>query len=440
MADAMQDAVPYQPVRETFAASDTVGHRQWVRSKVEASFYVPIILPDVKPARRRRNAAPVQRSLFELCGDPGSIQPRVVEAAELASVEPVMLQLSPLDHLVAAGITTPYRALRSALCADDTPRSPRSLKFPVRLMKVGDSYELILSTPACGDLPFVRHVENVSGLKAKWVPSHCKGGSSLGQWHHAVDLATDEGWERLASSMEHTTKKQVCKGVGFGIRYGYLSAENGRQLLSAVGIPEPESRACQNLQATPYGRLRRSLEGWEAVYAVEKELVVPGDAKRGTFAEVTAAGWRSIGKKPPTTKAESASAERPLSPSNRLTAMLEDAGLGRRPSTKQIALVETAIRDSLPPDVPSFARQIISVRQSGGTTAARIRLFDNEIGVLTFSGGPGAHNYAWEASSNDDRIFQYDFDLKAWTRIDEPVACLSSTSPSVATSDEASLT
>lgn len=422
--DAMQDTILYRSVRETFAADDLAAHRDWIRRQLEASFYAPIILPDVKPARVRRKTALRQQSLFDPCDDPASTQPCMAEAAKLAPNVPLMLMKpSALDRLVAAGITTPCRALRGALRADDSPHSPRSLKFPVKLRAVGDGYELLLSTPACGELPFVRRVENISGLKARWVPSHSKGSSSLGQWHHAVDLATNQGWEQLASSMAHTTLRHVCKGVGFGIHYGYLSAENGRRLLSVVGISEPESRGCSNLTPTPHGRLKPSLKGWEAVYAVEDGLIVPGDPKRGTFAEITAAGWRSIGKEPRAAKVKPVKVPRPLPPNNRLTAMFEEAGLGRCPTAKQIHLVEAAIRESLPANVPSFARQIISVRQSGGSTAARIRLFDNEIGVLTFSGKPGAFDYDdWDASYYDKRSFHYDFDLEAWARIDELVA------------------
>lgn len=301
---------------ETFDADDVEGQREWLRRDVEHPFNVKRELPDVKPARVRRAPGPVQRSLFELCGDPARIQPGVpgmvkpaaVEepaAAETAIEEMVVQEPTAMDRLVASEISG-YGSLRDW----NVPYLPRSISFPVKFQRVeGKSesapvYELLLSTPACGDLPFVRRVEEVTGLKAKWDPDRVVNEYSRGQFYHALDLATDEDWERLASSMEHTTSGDVSKCVGHNVCYGGLSAVNGRRLLSKAGIPEPDTRACPNIRLSPDGHLLSGLGGWQAVYAIEDGLLVPGDPDGQTYATATDAGWRSIGKKPPVRRAK----------------------------------------------------------------------------------------------------------------------------------------
>ncbi|KQO66600.1 MULTISPECIES: hypothetical protein [Methylobacterium] len=208
-----------------------------------------------------------------------------------------------MARLVASGIANEYIAGLGALRDPDNraPYSPRSIGFPVRLHRVGGPFqpptapriwELHLSTPACGDLPFVRRVEEVTGLRAIWA----SGPGTLGQWHHAVDLANDDGWERLASSMEHTEPRMVANAIRMHVAVGSLSAANGRRLLLAVGVAEPETRACLN----PDSSMQSSLGGWQAIHAVEDGLVAPGNPKRNTYARVTDAGWRSVGREPPT--------------------------------------------------------------------------------------------------------------------------------------------
>lgn len=208
-----------------------------------------------------------------------------------------------MERLVASGIANEYIAGLGALRDPDAAYTPRSIGFPVTLFRVGGGFqpptapriwELHLSTPACADLPFVRRVEEVTGLRAKWV------GRALGQWHHATDLANDADWERLASSMEHTEPRMVADAVGMHVGYGDLSVANGRRLLLAVGVDEPGDRSCPNLSINPDAGLVTSLGGWEAIHAVEGGLITPGNPKRSTYARATDAGWRSVGKEPPT--------------------------------------------------------------------------------------------------------------------------------------------
>lgn len=233
---------------------------------------------------------------------------RQAKAAAKTKAEPApSTEPDAMERLVASGIANEYIAGLGALKDPDTPYSPRSIGFPVTIHRVGGSYqpptapkiwELHLSTPACGNLAFVRRVEEVTGLKAIWSPN--RGRAGLGQWHHAVDLANDAGWERLASSMEHTEPRMVADAVGIHVGNGELSVANGRRLLLAVGVEEPDEHACPNLSINPDGGLVSSLGGWEAIHAVEDGLITPGNPKRSIYAQATDAGWRSVGNEPPT--------------------------------------------------------------------------------------------------------------------------------------------
>ncbi|WP_375453426.1 hypothetical protein [uncultured Methylobacterium sp.] len=222
-------------------------------------------------------------SLFDIHPDQFPIQDAVAFVEEGEAPAPP----DAMQRLVASGIATEFIAGLGALRDPNSPFSPRSIAFPVTLHRVGGPFQapmapriwqLHLSTPACADLPFVRRVEHVTGLTAEWVPD--RGRRSLGQWHHAVDLATDEGWERLASSMEHTTPKAVSRSVGIHVGYGSLSVANARRLLSAAGVAEPGTRSCPNIMPGPNSSLMMSLDGWEAVHAVEDGLIVPGNSKK----------------------------------------------------------------------------------------------------------------------------------------------------------------
>lgn len=331
--------------RDILPADDTAAHRAWIAAALMAEFQTPRKLPSLRMPKVQPEplpdlfrdlvveaepapapdpvGMPIDVLLRRHFGDalppqsPLTLKRRALkrQRAEAAALkaevepEPVVPVSEPVPaedamaRLVASGIAS-LGALRNPEAASYTPRS---IGFPVTLQRVGGPFqpptvpriwELHLSTPACGDLPFVRRIEEVTGLKAKWVPDSPRG--SLGQWHHAVDLATDEGWERLASSMEHTTQEGVVRAVGIHVGRGDLSAANGRRLLSAVGVPEPDTRACPNIRPNPDGGLQSSLDGWETIHAVEDGLVVPGNSKRHTYAQVTEAGWRSVGKPPPT--------------------------------------------------------------------------------------------------------------------------------------------
>lgn len=325
---------------------------------------------------------------------------------------PIPAPQDAMERLVASGISNEYIAGLGALRDPDAPFIPRSTGFPVTIHRVGGPFqaptaprkwELHLSTPACADLPFVRRIEEFTGLKARWDPDFNRG--MCGQWHHAVDLATDEGWERLASSMEHTTPKAVSRSAGIHLGYGSLSIGNARRLLSAVGVIEPETRSCPNIMPSSSSSLTMSLDGWEAVHAVEDGLVVPGNPKRSTFARVTDAGWRSVGKEPP--------APKPAKPKK---------GSLTRPSPDDVTFVMNAIAAILPKGVPTYVMEVLRVGRVPRSTHRRIVeivLWDGGTGRLEISGVAGAHGYHWKTTGGDGRPFHWDEAAGGWTRIDE---------------------
>lgn len=332
-----------------------------------------------------------------------------MDATVVAEEGPSAPQQDAMERLVASGIANEFIATLGALRDADAPYIPRSIGFPVTLHRAGGPFqaptapriwELHLSTPACADLPFVRRIEQVTGLKAKW-PDRDRG--SRGQWHHAIDLATDEGWEALASSMEHTTPETVARSTGIQVGNGGISVGNARRLLSAVGVVEPETRACPNISPNQDLSLM-SLDGWEAIHAVEGGLVVPGNTKRNTYARVTDAGWRSVGKEPP--------APKPTKAKRSLT----------KPSAEDVAFVMDAIAAILPKGVPTYVKEVLSVGRVPRSTRRRIVeivLWDGGIGRLEISGEPGGHGYHWKTTGGDARPFHWDEAARSWIRVDE---------------------
>ncbi|SFT30420.1 hypothetical protein [Methylobacterium sp. yr668] len=213
---------------------------------------------------------------------------------------------TPIDRaLIEAGLSDPYGLSIGGGTLQDTsvPYLPRSLRFPVRLIRDRFSSEtrpprFYLSTPACADLPFVRRVEDITGLKAVW-----DGASELlgiGTWYHAIDLATDEGWETLAASLGHTTLAYVSRAVAHQICWGGLSVANGRSLLERAAVPRPDDPARETLRGWAPGLVSEPdsgrVSGWCIVLAVEAGWMRPGrnGGRRQTRASFTPAGRSAL--------------------------------------------------------------------------------------------------------------------------------------------------
>ncbi|KQO42393.1 hypothetical protein ASF49_15950 [Methylobacterium sp. Leaf104] len=107
----------------------------------------------------------------------------------------------------------------------------------------------------------------------------------------------------------------------------------------------------------------------------------------------------------------------PPLPSALLTALIDDAGVGRR-RPRDIAIVEAAIAASIPADVPTFADEILSARRDGEDLVSRVRLFDGGTIILNVVCGPEPTVREWEAEG-DQRAFHYADG--AWVRFDEAV-------------------
>ncbi len=78
--------------------------------------------------------------------------------------------VTPEQALIGAGLAKPRGLLQGRAIMDrSVPQRPRSLSHPLRFERSVDGVpRLYLSTPACAGLPFVGHVEELTGLKAVW--------------------------------------------------------------------------------------------------------------------------------------------------------------------------------------------------------------------------------------------------------------------------------
>ncbi|GJD97489.1 hypothetical protein [Methylobacterium iners] len=235
----------------------------------------------------RRRPDPRQASFFDLLL-PGPAPAPVVEGAPSNRPGETPMDLA----LIEAGLACRYSLSMGYALQDETvPFIPRSIAFPVTLKRDRDGTpSLHLSTPACADLPYVRRVEEITGLKATYGAGGYEG-SGIG--HHAIDLATDEGWERLAETMAHTTLEAVLTCVGLHLFWGDLSVRNARFLMERLGVEEPADRSREALLQIKDGWSDYGLKGgWTAVHAVEEGWIKPGSTKgkRTTHASITPEG------------------------------------------------------------------------------------------------------------------------------------------------------
>lgn len=188
----------------------------------------------------------------------------------------------------------------------DVPYVPRSISFPCSVVLCGDEWKLLLRTPSNGSLPFVKRVATVTGLTPEWKPSNDRG-----QWHHAVDLATDDGIDRLLGTLDFTTVEMAARGIRFGVECGVLSLANARRGLLTLGIAEPADRSaaflagegmapCAMMGAPNiFDRADRGRAPWAQVHAIEDgwvtRPVMNSQGHVSRYSVVTAEGWRRRG-------------------------------------------------------------------------------------------------------------------------------------------------
>lgn len=200
--------------------------------------------------------------------------------------------LSPGERLMAAGLVeATWTRLGGDLRDPDAPDLPRSLARPLfgKVLGTGE-IRLYLTMPSAADLPFVRRVEEVSGLTAVWDYQELLNPFAHRAFH-AEDLATDEGWETLAASLEHTITDYVTLYAARAAIEGRLAIPNARSLMEAAGVSEPESpgreAAIARLQVHPSGQVSSVVsDAWAVIHAAEATLLKPG-------------GWASGYKIPP---------------------------------------------------------------------------------------------------------------------------------------------
>ncbi len=97
----------------------------------------------------------------------------------------------------------------------------------------------------------------------------------------------------------------------------------------------------------------------------------------------------------------------------------------RKPTAPDIAEVNTAIMEALPPGVPTYAKEVLAVHRKRGTTGGRIiadiLLFDDALGRVEISGHPGGRGYRWHTSGIEGTAFHWDDSARRWERIFEEV-------------------
>jgi len=114
---------------------------------------------------------------------------------------------------------------------------------------------------------------------------------------------------------------------------------------------------------------------------------------------------------------------RPTPPYDRFDDLMRTGDFFRCvPSAEQENFVQGMIhRTLIPHDVPSYAKDVLCVREGNGETVAMLALFDKTLGILVIKPKPdvpGDHFCEWDTGCGDPRPFGFDWHQDAWVRID----------------------
>jgi hypothetical protein len=129
------------------------------------------------------------------------------------------------------------------------PAKSRIYLFPIEFMHRdrfgGEASKLLLNHPAIGDLAYVRHVANATGITPHWEPED-EFGRDRGKewrWFHAVDLMCERDWLHLMETRELTDNAAIAGAVRYGVEDGRISTDTARTILDLLDAAEPDDRS-----------------------------------------------------------------------------------------------------------------------------------------------------------------------------------------------------
>lgn len=161
-----------------------------------------------------------------------------------------MTPLSPLRAaIISAGlVSNEYFLDLNQAIEDPAPRFPRSrmFKWPISISRHED--RLTICSHLMAFEPFVMRVAAL--LKTPCDIETDPPGSLNTVWHHAVDLANDDGFRDLIKTVAYTTPRAVMRGVTINVLAARLSTKHARAVLAAVEVEEPDDRSARALSAS----------------------------------------------------------------------------------------------------------------------------------------------------------------------------------------------
>ena len=131
----------------------------------------------------------------------------------------------------------------------------RLFQFPIEVthQDPDGSRKIGLLHPLLAEHPFVKRLEalgiEVDPDGAPNEHGHSKGG--MGRWWHAVDLISSGHWRDLLKTAQFTTPDDIAGAVSYGLQYspyegkkrnGHISTAEAREIMAAIGAPEPTDR------------------------------------------------------------------------------------------------------------------------------------------------------------------------------------------------------
>jgi hypothetical protein len=129
----------------------------------------------------------------------------------------------------------------------------RAFRFPIEYFAPGRLESdacLSLNHPDLSEHPWVKVVEDKLGERIPFLAEDEFGRDRGAKWRyfHALDLATDDLFLSLIDECNFTEDAEAAAGASYGVRYGALSPNHARVLLTFFGHEEPEDRSAAALE------------------------------------------------------------------------------------------------------------------------------------------------------------------------------------------------